>query len=169
MLPILRRRSQRWSADPAERAEATRRVAQARPSPDLAASYFRTFCYAWTTTASFLNPVADCHFCRQTAADRQSHYLSCRIFRPWLQRRAGWHAQPADEAMHGRLLVRAVMADLEGVIALVAVDVALSAFDARCRGSNSSGRALLDARIKEACRRHRRAREEFAAVHRLRA
>lgn len=169
VLPVLRRLAQRWSDDPGGLAEAARRVAQARPSPDSAASYFRTFCYAWTTTARFMNPVADCHCCGQADADKQGHYLACRIFRLWLQRRAGWHEQPAGESMHGWLLLRAGMADPEGVIALVAIDVALSAFDARRGGSRSRGQALLDARLKEVCRRHRRAREAFATVHRSRA
>lgn len=131
MLLVLRRRAGRWSSDPVSLTEAARRVAQARPSPVLAASYFRTFCYAWTTTARFRNPVADCHLCGQEAADRQDHYLSCRIFRLWLQRRVGWHALPADEAMHEWLLRRAGLADLEGVMAIVVIDVALGAFDAK--------------------------------------
>lgn len=139
--------------------EVARCAMQARPPPDLATSYLRTFCYAWTTTARFMKCVVPCHLCGAAEADRQAHYLSCRCFRLWLQRRTGWRAQPADEDMHEWLLRRVGMADPMGVMPPVAIDAALNAFDAERGGSQASGPSLIDARVKEACRLHRRARD----------
>lgn len=53
--------------------------------------------------------------------------------------------------------------DLAGIRAAVANDVALAAFDTLRAGSRHSPQALMDARLKEACRRHRRARQAFVA------
>lgn len=83
-----------------------------------------------------------------------------------MQDRAGYHHQPGDEAMHAWLLSKVGCPDPDGIVALTAIDVAVSAFDARRKGNRGSARSLLDARLKEVCRRHRRAREAYAAIHR---
>lgn len=56
--------------------------------------------------------------------------------------------------MHAWLLGRVGSPDPEGILALTAIDVAFSAFDARCTGSHNSVRNLLDAMLKQVCRRH---------------
>lgn len=141
-----------------------RLCARTRPPSDLATSLVRTLCYAWTTTARFHNPVVPCHFCGLKGGDRQGHNLGGDAFRIWLSERAGMRDQPADEEMHAWLLRRVGSPNHTGIVALGAI----GAFDARRRGSRSSARSLMDARLKEACRRHRRAREAFVAVHPVR-
>lgn len=64
------------------------------------------------------------------------------------------------------LLSRAGAPDPVGIAAVVAIDVAVNSFDALKGKSGSAQRALMDARLKEVCRRHRRARNTFAGIHR---
>lgn len=64
--------------------------------------------------------------------------------------------------MHAWLIERVGRPDPEGIVALVAIDVAVSTLDARRRGNSSPVHDLLDARLKEVSRRHRRARDAFA-------
>lgn len=67
------------------------------------------------------------------------------------------------------MLARAGEPDPAGIlvaVVVVAIDLAVSASDARRRGSSSAPKALMDARHKEGCRRHRRARVVVAEVHR---
>lgn len=51
----------------------------------------------------------------------------------------------------------------EGIVALVAIDVAVSTVDARMSGNPSRVQELPDARLKEVNRRHRRRRVASAA------
>lgn len=113
----------------------------------------RIVCYAWTTTARFHNLVGACRLCGRPEADQQARYLACPLFRSWCQARAGYHRQREDGEMLQWLTRRVGSPDPEGIVALVAIDIVVSTFDARRRSSSNSGRSLFDARLKEGCLR----------------
>lgn len=82
-------------------------------------------------------------FCRAPEGDLQEHYVACPVLSWLLQRRAGLHRQPDDAAMHAWLLTRADAPDSAGIVAVVAIDVVVSAFDSHRGGSGSLPRAGL--------------------------
>lgn len=86
------------------------------------------------------------------------------VFRGWLQNRSGYHQQPLDEAMHAWLIDRVGRPDPERIVALVAIDVAVSTSDARRRSNFNRTHDLLHARLKQVSRRHKGARR-FVEIH----
>lgn len=72
--------------------------------------------------------------------------------------------QPADDDMQGWLIQLTGELDPVGIRAAVANDVPLVAFDTFRAGSRHSPVALMDDRLKEAFRRHRRARAAYTGT-----
>lgn len=48
---------------------------------ELLRSESQTLCYAWNSTARFMQTVASCHFCGTGGDELEQHYLACAVFR----------------------------------------------------------------------------------------
>lgn len=77
--------------------------------------------------------------------------------------RCHFHQQPTDPEMQGGLPHRAGDADPKGIATVNALDAA-SASDAFPAASRSSARALLNARLKDVLKCHRRVGGAFAVM-----
>lgn len=160
MLPLLERRVLRWTQTPQALLVALRKFARVPPPPpsDLVASVCRTALNGWCTTSRFQAEIENCRFCGLARSNAQPHYLSCAVMRRWLQERLGCHAQPSDEESTAWMLLAIGDDSHRAMRMAAALDCALYAFDARRSGSAASARQLLDARLKELCRRNMRVR-----------
>lgn len=164
MQAALLRRARRWSDRPAALTEALWQVSRQDPLPELLARVLRTLLYAWCTSARFAQPL-----CSRAGSASASAAIPNNTMRRARRYGLGWGAGSAFAAIRGnRLFVlrETGKSGMQSISSAVILDVALLVVESKRSGSNRSSVALLDARLKEATRRHLERQRAASQGHR---